>query len=66
VEHYEIAVYGSLKTWAEQLGDEQAAQLLQETLTEEKAADQKLTQIAESTVNTAAAGAASARTGSRR
>ena len=55
VEHYEMAVYGSLKTWAEQLNDEQAAQLLEETLNEEKKADQKLTQIAEQTVNQQAA-----------
>lgn len=66
VEHYEMAVYGSLKTWAEQLNDDQAAQLLEETLNEEKKADQKLTQIAESSVNTEAAAAASARAGSRR
>jgi len=66
VEHYEMAVYGSLKTWAEQLNDDQAAQLLEETLNEEKKADQKLTQIAESSVNTNAAAAASARAGSRR
>ena len=66
VEHYEMAVYGSLKTWARQLNDEQAARLLEETLNEEKKADQKLTQIAESSVNTEAAAAASARAGSRR
>ena len=56
----------TLKTWAEQLNDDQAAQLLEETLNEEKKADQKLTQIAESSVNTEAAAAASARAGSRR
>jgi len=66
VEHYEMAVYGSLKTWAEQLNDEQAAQLLEETLNEEKKADQKLTQIAESSVNTNASAAANARAASRR
>ena len=66
VEHYEMAVYGSLKTWAEQLNDGQAAQLLEETLNEEKKADQKLTQIAESSVNTNAAAAANARAASRR
>ena len=60
VEHYEMAVYGSLKTWASQCGYVQAAQLLNETLIEEKGADQKLTQIAERTVNRQAqAGAAS-------
>src|SRR5262249_26497407 len=39
VEHYEIAGYGSVRTWAEQLGHQQAAQLLEATLDEEKAAD---------------------------
>jgi ferritin-like metal-binding protein YciE len=59
VEHYEMAGYGSVRTWAEQLGRREAAQLLQQTLDEEKAADKKLTQIAESMSNPqAAAGAA--------
>jgi ferritin-like metal-binding protein YciE len=48
VEHYEIAAYGSVRTWAEQMGHMQDAQLLQETLNEEKQADAKLTQIAKS------------------
>jgi len=47
VEHYEIATYGSLRSWAEQMGHTQAAQLLQQTLDEEKNADAKLTQIAQ-------------------
>ena len=47
VEHYEIASYGSVRTWAQQLGHTRAAELLQETLDEEKHADEKLTQIAE-------------------
>jgi ferritin-like metal-binding protein YciE len=51
VEHYEIASYGSLRTWAEMLDESQAADLLQETLDEEKAADEKLTEIAESAAN---------------
>ena len=51
IEHYEIARYGTLKTWATQLGLNEAADLLGETLEEEKAADQKLTQIAESAAN---------------
>lgn len=51
VEHYEIARYGTLKTWASQLGMDDAAQLLEETLAEEKKADELLTQIAESGVN---------------
>jgi len=59
VEHYEMAGYGSVRTWAEQLGRREAVQLLQQTLDEEKAADRKLTQIAESRSNPqAAAGAA--------
>ncbi|HVM46648.1 MAG TPA: ferritin-like domain-containing protein [Candidatus Acidoferrum sp.] len=52
IEHYEIAAYGSLKSWAHLLDEEDAAKLLAETLDEEKAADQKLTQVAESAVNT--------------
>ncbi len=48
VEHYEIAGYGTVRTWARQLGFEKAADLLQETLDEESATDEKLTQIAES------------------
>lgn len=51
VEHYEMAVYGSLAAYSQQLGLQQATQLLQETLDEEKAADAKLTAIAESIVN---------------
>src|SRR5215204_1905821 len=51
VEHYEIARYGTLRTWAEELGLDDAAKLLQETLDEEEATDQALTQIAESVVN---------------
>jgi ferritin-like metal-binding protein YciE len=51
VEHYEIAAYGAARTFAQILGRTSAAQLLAQTLAEEKAADQKLTQIAESMVN---------------
>ncbi len=54
IEHYEIARYGMLKTWATQLGMADAAKLLDQTLQEEKAADEKLTQIAESAVNASA------------
>jgi ferritin-like metal-binding protein YciE len=46
VEHYEIATYGTLCAWAEKMGHEDAFQLLQETLAEEKEADEKLTEIA--------------------
>jgi ferritin-like metal-binding protein YciE len=55
VEHYEIARYGTLIAWAEQLGLRDSVRLLNETLEEEKAADKKLTQIAESSVNRQAA-----------
>lgn len=51
VEHYEIAAYGSVVTWAEQLGMTDHAQILEDTLEEEKATDDILTQIAESVVN---------------
>ena len=51
VEHYEISRYGTLRTWAEELGLEDAASLLEETLEEEKATDEALTEIAESVVN---------------
>ena len=54
VEHYEIASYGSVHALAEALGHQDAARLLQQTLDEEKAADQKLNQIALSGVNQAA------------
>ena len=51
VEHYEISRYGTLCTWAEQLGHEKAASLLKETLDEEEATDEALTELAESIVN---------------
>ena len=54
VEHYEIATYGTLCTFAKTLGEEDAASLLQETLNEEKEADEKLSEIAESFINVAA------------
>lgn len=54
VEHYEIAAYGTLRTWASLLGKDEAAGLLEETLEEERDADRKLTAIAESIVNEAA------------
>ena len=56
VEHYEIAAYGTLVSWARAMGHNEAADLLQETLDEEKAADEKLTQVAEAGLNQAAAG----------
>jgi ferritin-like metal-binding protein YciE len=51
VEHYEIARYGTLKTWATELGHDQAAKLLEQTLSEEKQTDEILTQLAENDVN---------------
>jgi ferritin-like metal-binding protein YciE len=54
VEHYEISRYGTLRTWAEELGLEDVAKLLEETLKEEEATDEKLTELAESAVNAAA------------
>jgi ferritin-like metal-binding protein YciE len=54
VEHYEIAGYGTVRTYAELLGMDEAANLLQQTLDEEKETDRKLTSIAES-VNVEAA-----------
>jgi ferritin-like metal-binding protein YciE len=50
-EHYEIASYGSLVAWAGLLQEEQAVELLEESLNEEKQTDEKLTEIAESIVN---------------
>ena len=51
VEHYEIAAYGSLKSWAKLLEEEDVADLLEETLDEEKETDHKLTDAAESLIN---------------
>jgi len=55
VEHYEIASYGTVRTYAAQLGDADICALLQQTLDEEGATDKKLTQLAEGCVNLAAA-----------
>ncbi len=54
-EHYEIARYGALRTWAGQLGMKDAAALLEQTLAEEKATDKKLTELAVSLENVKAA-----------
>jgi ferritin-like metal-binding protein YciE len=54
VEHYEISRYGTLRTWAEELGMDQAAELFEATLNEEKTTDQLLTKLAETSVNLAA------------
>lgn len=55
VEHYEIAGYGTARALAECLGYDDAVKLLSETLEEEKACDEKLTELAESTINAEAA-----------
>jgi ferritin-like metal-binding protein YciE len=55
VEHYEIATYGCLRTYAQLLGHSEAAKLLEQTLAEEEAADKKLSQLAEGGINEAAA-----------
>jgi ferritin-like metal-binding protein YciE len=57
VEHYEIAAYGTLCAWAKVMGHEDAAALLEETLDEEKAADEALTALAEGGINEEAADA---------
>ena len=51
VEHYEIARYGTLKAWAEELGLEEAVSLLEATLTEEEDTDKKLSELAEAAIN---------------
>ena len=57
-EHYEMAAYGTLVAWAQAMGHTDAARLLQQTLDEEKAADKKLSGLAESGINQSAADAA--------
>jgi ferritin-like metal-binding protein YciE len=57
-EHYEMAAYGTLVAWAKAMGHTEAADLLQETLDEEKAADEKLSELAEGGINQRAADAA--------
>jgi ferritin-like metal-binding protein YciE len=54
-EHYEMAAYGTLVAWAKAMGHTEAAELLQETLDEETAADEKLSALAESGINQGAA-----------
>jgi ferritin-like metal-binding protein YciE len=55
VEHYEIARYGTLVAWAKRLGRDDCADILHQTLEEEKAADKKLSDLAESHINRRAA-----------
>jgi ferritin-like metal-binding protein YciE len=57
-EHYEMAAYGTLVAWARAMGHTKAADLLQQTLDEEKAADEKLSSLAESGINQEAADSA--------
>ena len=59
-EHYEMAAYGTLVAWAQAMGHTEAANLLQQTLDEEKAADKKLSGLAEGGINQGAAAAAHA------
>ena len=54
VEHYEITRYGTLRTWANQLGLKEAVSLLEQTLEEESQTDEQLTQLAQTAVNAAA------------
>jgi ferritin-like metal-binding protein YciE len=54
VEHYEMAGYGTARSYAELLGDKEDASLLQKTLEEERATDQKLTKLAKTAINVAA------------
>ena len=56
VEHYEIATYGTLAAFAKILGETEAAEMLMQTLAEEKEADDKLSEVAESSINLQAAG----------
>jgi ferritin-like metal-binding protein YciE len=57
VEHYEIATYGCLRTYAQLLGHAEASKLLEQTLAEEEAADKKLTELGEGGINEAAVAA---------
>jgi ferritin-like metal-binding protein YciE len=71
VEHYEIAGYGTARSWAELLGDQNGARLLQQTLDEEKLADKTLTSLAKNSINAMAkneemASAAQSSNGKRR
>jgi ferritin-like metal-binding protein YciE len=54
-EHYEMAAYGTLVAWAQAMGHTKVAKLLQQTLDEEKAADEKLSALAENGINQGAA-----------
>ena len=58
VEHYEMAGYGTARTWAKRLGEQEACELLQKTLEEEAATDEKLTKLAEPKINKEAMAAA--------
>jgi ferritin-like metal-binding protein YciE len=66
VEHYEIAAYGTARTFADLLGEEEASKLLQQTLAEEKETDAKLTQIAEKVNPEAMQGSSAAEQGEER
>ena len=66
VEHYEISGYGSARTHAELLGNDEAVRLLEETLREERETDEKLTELAQSMINEEAVGVSSDGAGSAR
>ena len=66
VEHYEISRYGTLRTWAGQMGLSKAVRLLEQTLEEEKATDLSLTELAEAAVNQEAETAEASRSASTR
>lgn len=66
VEHYEISVYGTLASWARQLGMDEPVTLLEQTLEEEKATDKRLTMLAEGDTNPAAKGGGRAAARGRR
>ncbi len=56
VEHYEIATYGTLRTWAQEMGHDDVADILQRTLSEESSTDKELTGLAEGEINIRAPG----------
>ena len=66
IEHFEIACYGTLKAWAEQLGFQEAVSVIEESLTEEKDTDEALTKLAEDEANRKAQGDEDKASGARR
>jgi ferritin-like metal-binding protein YciE len=64
VEHYEMAGYGTMRTWAQQMGNREVGSLLEQTLKEEEEADKKLTQVAKALYKEAMRGGGSSRSSS--